>query len=560
MADRNRRFTLAAVALPVLFLAMSGLARAATFTVTNINDSGSGSLRAEIMAANTATGTNTIDFSVTGMITLMSSLPTITSSLTITGPTSSPGITISGGGSYQIMTTSGSATDLTLENLNLVRGLSNTFGGGGGAVSNDGGSLTVTNCTFSDNEATDGNGGAIFNNGTTITVTNSTFTDNQDADGNGGGIYNNGTTITVINSTFSENQAADGGAFANNGESSTVTNSTFSDNQATDSGGAINNGSTEPENVTNTTFSGNQATSGGAIYLFGAGIENLKGSILAGSTGGNCAGTAVTDVGYNISDDDTCISNGTSIKNSTMLNLDPAGLQNNGGPTQTIALEGNSKAVDFIPVANCTDQSPTPIALETDQRGFPRPDPGNPDFCDAGAYELQTTPIVISAAGERLQIVHASTPAADQLNTSFTFTENATPTCDAADDPFNGVGVSVRTGSCADLGPDAIELFLNSWVVHTVNHQTYGTEGLVELPAILSARMVELPTPAAPACGEWTINLEFTGLDLAFLGDGPFALIVSNPDGDQGCLDVTNAIVGNQIIPPTRTVRRGVRR
>jgi hypothetical protein len=281
---------------------------------------------------------------------------------------------------------------------------------------------------------------------------------------------------------------------------------------------------------------------------------------LSTSTPSNCGG-GIFDDGYNISDDDTCISSGTSIKNSTMLNLDPLGLQNNGGPTKTIALDGNSKAVDFIPVADCSDQSlPTPRPLTTDQRGFPRPDPGNPNFCDAGAFELQTTPIVISASGERLQIVHSNTPAGNQLNTSFTFTENASPTCDAADDPFNGIDVTVRTGSCAAVGLDAIEFLMDSWVVHTVNHETYGTFSFMAPPETLSVRMVELPKPAAPACGEWTINLEFAGADLTPLGDGPFALIVSNPDGDTGCFDVTNAIVGNQIDPPTRTVRRGVRR
>jgi hypothetical protein len=109
-------------------------------------------------------------------------------------------------------------------------------------------------------------------------------------------------------------------------------------------------------------------------------------------------------------------------------------------------------------------------------------------------------------------------------------------------------------------GPDSIEFFLDSWAVQTVNHQTYGTLSSIEPPETLSARMVALPTPVAPACGEWTINLEFAGVDLTPFGDGPFALIVTNPDGDTGCFDVTNAIVGNQIDPPTRTVRRGVRR
>jgi hypothetical protein len=38
-------------------------------------------------------------------------------------------------------------------------------------------------------------------------------------------------------------------------------------------------------------------------------------------------------------------------------------------------------------------------------------------------------------------------------------------------------------------------------------------------------------------------------------------LVLTTTDGDfAGCFDITNAITGNQIDPPTRTVRRGVRR
>jgi hypothetical protein len=81
---------------------------------------------------------------------------------------------------------------------------------------------------------------------------------------------------------------------------------------------------------------------------------------------------------------------GTS-RNNTDPKLDPAGLADNGGPTQTIALEVGSPAVDAIAFASCTDQAtPKPNQLKTDQRGVTRPDPediGNP-ACDIGAYEL----------------------------------------------------------------------------------------------------------------------------------------------------------------------------
>jgi len=66
------------------------------------------------------------------------------------------------------------------------------------------------------------------------------------------------------------------------------------------------------------------------------------------------------------------------------------------------------------------------------------------------------------------------------------------------------------------------------------------------LPAIVSGESLTITGP--------------TGLDTSGLGNGPFALVLSNPDGDTGCFDSTNAIVGNQIPTPRRIVRRGVRR
>src|SRR4029079_12025230 len=45
---------------------VSGISRAATFTVTNINDSGAGSLRQAITDANAAGGADTIEFNIVG--------------------------------------------------------------------------------------------------------------------------------------------------------------------------------------------------------------------------------------------------------------------------------------------------------------------------------------------------------------------------------------------------------------------------------------------------------------------------------------------------------------
>jgi hypothetical protein len=472
MADRNRRFTVAVAVMPLVLLAMSGLARAATFTVVTPAE-----LSIAITAANSIPGANTINFNAS--ITLSSALPAITSGSTLT--INGNGFTLDGASSFQILSVISGAT-LNLQFLTLKDG---SVTGSGGAILNDG-TLTVTNSTLSANQAT----GAL-------------------GLGFGGAIRNDGTL--------------------------TVTNSTFSGNQANAGVGAA----------------------GGAIYNTG-GTVSLKGSILADSTPDNCNTTLTAS--YSLADDDTCFTNGSSgnmvVTPTSAVGLDPLGLQNNGGPTQTIALESNSPARGLD--TDCTDQEAAPQPVFTDQRLFSRPD--SPSECDSGAYEFDgVAPIVVNT--ERLQIARSTNPDSDQVNMAFTFTEIGSPTCDAADDAFNGFTVFLRPGSCGAFVDDVeLELLLNPWVVHTVNHQSYGTHFGSNPPATLSARMVQLPTPAAPACGEWTVNIELAGVDTSGLGDGPFALILSNPDGDTGCLDIENAIVGNQINPPTRTVRRGVRR
>jgi len=71
-------------------------------------------------------------------------------------------------------------------------------------------------------------------------------------------------------------------------------------------------------------------------------------------------------------------------------NTDPllGSLQNNGGPTQTMALLSGSPAIDVGNPAGCTDG--LGHSLKTDQRGMPRPDPEDKGGCDMGAYESQS--------------------------------------------------------------------------------------------------------------------------------------------------------------------------
>ncbi len=295
------------------------------------------------------TGNDTIVFSVSGTIPLGSGLPAIKNNLTIDG--SGQTVTVDGGGLSGVFVVNSTAT-VELANLTIAHGNAR-YGGG---VENSDGTLTVTNVTFNANSALWG--GAIFNNiFGTLTVTGSTFSGNQ-AQSSAGAIYNAGSsgTQTITNSTFTANSAQDdGGAiFGDVFSILTVTNATFSDNTAQSHGGNI--------------FSNTGPPHGGPL--------TVTNSILAyGHPGGNCSGT-VTDGGYNISDDATCKFRGTSVDSTDPL-LDPSGLQNNGGLTETIALQPMSPAIDVIPVSACP---------ATDQRGAPRPAPSQAN-CDVGAFE-----------------------------------------------------------------------------------------------------------------------------------------------------------------------------
>jgi CSLREA domain-containing protein len=324
------------------------------------------------------TGNDTITFSVSGKIAVASTLPSIANTVELDGTGQT--IAIDGGGANPIFVNSSGALT-TLNNLTISNGV--TSGNGGGVLNN--GNLTVTNSTFLGNSGF--TGGAIFNSDVgVLSVTNCTFSGNIGTSGGGGAIFtNNGGTIS--SSTFS-------------------TNSSVS---------AVNTGA--------------------AIYGNGSTIA-VSNSILANSIGFNCpVGQAVEVIGNgggNISDDSSCGfgssigANGKTIGDSVLPLLDTTGLQNNGGPTDTIALQANSPAVNAVPIANCQP---------TDQRGHPRPDPAdNSGACDIGAFEsIDVTPTptataTLTATPTATASPTATATATDTLTATPTVTDTATAT------------------------------------------------------------------------------------------------------------------------------------
>ncbi len=396
---------------------------AATITVTNTNDSGSGSLRDAI--ANAAPG-DTINFSLTypATITLASTL-TIGKNLTIGGPGASS-LAISGGGTVRVFSIGAcniissppcSGVTASISGVTIENG-SGYYGGGG--VYNTG-TLIISNSALTGNSSNTANGGgAIYNYLGILTVTDSTLSGNsansvafgQAADG--GGIFNYFGTVSVSNSTLSGNSASSycsdgtpcsfGGGIANVSGTLSLVNSTLYANSAIYGGGVYNSGG--QETVINSTLSGNSATYGGGFSNYG-GLA-LRNTIVAGSTsGGNCSGGNPTSFGHNLSDDATCALSSLGDMNSLPAALDPSGLQNNGGPTQTIALLAFSPAINAGDDAVC---AAAPIN-NLDQRGFVRPARAH---CDIGAYEFPPSPDTLGPVTSNLFV----TPNPLAINTS----------------------------------------------------------------------------------------------------------------------------------------------
>ena len=354
-------------------------------------------------------------------------------------------------------------SDLTITNGHGTVGGFSTVGG----IFNNDGALTMTSSTVSGNSAAvtqfhNGVGG-IFNLGGRVALIDSTLSGNSAVASASsstavGGILNLFGVVTLTSSTVSGNSTggipSDAfGGILNSGPSSVValTNSTVNGNSANAPGGAsafssavggISN-SGGSLTLTNSTLSGNSATepNGGFLPAVG-GVSNFFGgsltaenTLFADQSGGpNCYGLAAnSDSGYNLDDGASCgFSTANNSLSSTDPLLDPAGLQDNGGPTQTIALLSGSPAIDAIPpgVNGCG------TTIATDQRGVSRPQgPG----CDIGAFEFVPP-------GADLSITKSGSPSpvvsGDQLTYTLTVMNNG---------PQNATGVTV-----SDPLPDSV--------------------------------------------------------------------------------------------------------
>ncbi len=251
-----------------------------------------------------------------------SALPSITSLITINGNGAT--LTRAAGSPAMRFIRINLSGNLTINDLTLADGESDAHGGG--ALRVESGQLAMSRCTLVNNLAPNANGGAVFAPNGKLTLTNCTLSSNA-CDGSGGAIYcdNTGGRITLDHVTMSGNSAG---------------------------------------------------ASGGGVFVSDGATLTLTRSLLAN---GGCAVASATlnDLGFNLTDDGSCISAATSFAADPML--EP--LSDNGGNSFTHALPFDSPAVDAIPVDECD--------VASDQRGTERP---NGNGCDIGAFEAVIPP------------------------------------------------------------------------------------------------------------------------------------------------------------------------
>ena len=399
-------------------------------------------LRAAIQQANQLAGADSISVTATGTISLTSELPRLTS-MTITGPGSAQ-LTVrrdpGAAEGFRVFRTEFNAGTVTISGM-TVSGGRPFIDHGSGIYNSSGTSLGLSDVVVNDNASLStmsiSRGGGIYQDGTSLTLNNCTVSNNSAASGSpggtqsgsdGGGIYAARGTVTITNSTISGNKAGNsvpgsggfagkgGGIYVNSGVTVTLTNTTVSDNSTGNvtaggvrqGGGIYNTSGTLTLNsctvVNNTAGTVGASSSGGGIWGFAGGggaANNLRNTIVANNnafTNPDLEGN-FTSQDYNlIRTPGTATIGGTTAHNVTGVDPLLSPLQTNEGPTRAHALLPGSPAID------AGDSG----GLNTDQRGLARPvdspsAANAADGADIGSFEVQTS----SAAGQ-LQFSAAS--------------------------------------------------------------------------------------------------------------------------------------------------------
>jgi hypothetical protein len=440
-----------------LLLCLASGATAATFTVSNLADSGPNSLRQAVLDANAAPGADEIAFApgLTGTIMLTSGEIPITDPLAIGGPGAAV-LTVDAGYHSRIFHVENTAVavpiDVTLSGLTLTRG--STITGAGGAVFADSENLTILNSVISDSSSglaqdpplagCGGNVGFFGDGGGTLRIADSALTGGVAVDlgpSFGGNLCIVAGQLIVERSTFSGGQARTGGGLyvdSLTGDSS-ISSSTISGNQGFEAGGGIavpllgaalaiesstisGNTAGNPGleqagfgggiyvdqsslRIVNSTISGNQATGyGGGISFGGFGNDSLllRLTTVSNNTAGRKGGgLAIGNPSAAVQLDHSIVANGAPQDVSAILSGSLATLTANysliEAPGDSI-LVGANNLIGVDPLLGSLANNGGPTLTQRPLPGSPVIDAGNPAIPSPPATDQRGFPRIFGAA------------------------------------------------------------------------------------------------------------------------------------------------------------------
>lgn len=244
----------------------------ANYTVNSLADSGAGTLR-DALENRVADG-DTINFSVTGIITLNSGELTIANDITITGP-GRASLSIDAAGTSRVMAINNS--NVTISGVTITGGSASGNGGGIRSYYSD---LTISDSAI-ENNFVSSNGGGISGYNSNLTISGSSISSNSVSEGSGGGVALRYSGATISSSTIATNNADYGGGLVLTYSGVTISNTTLSGNTAR-SGGGINSRYTFL-NITNSGITNNRAYEGGGMAL-GANVTNINDTTISSNT------------------------------------------------------------------------------------------------------------------------------------------------------------------------------------------------------------------------------------------------------------------------------------
>ena len=284
-------------------------------------------------------------------------------------------------------------SDMTVTKGNAVGPDISGFGNAtyGGGIHNVG-DLQLLRMCVTGNTASLGSGGGIYNRGNLTAVTECAISYNS-AGQNGGGIFNE-QDITVTRSAIYNNIASGDGGGIQEAGTAILINTTVACNRAAGAGGGVNDPGGATLKTYNVTVAGNTAAVGGGLAnvpFFGASWE-LRNTIVSGNSApdspdvSNGFGSQISQ-GFNLIKNTSGAAAGSFLP-SDQVGVDPklGPLQNNGGPTLTMALLPGSPAIDKGSNSNLLP------GITTDQRVFMARiiNCGMSATVDVGAYEYAT--------------------------------------------------------------------------------------------------------------------------------------------------------------------------